>query len=386
MENPLKIADPAEPEELKDSAALIAPEQKRNPVFDVVRGIAMLCVILIHTGPESYLGYGLTMLLYFAVPLYFLVSGYLLFISASHSRFWPYMIKRIKGLLLPYLIFFIVSFIWTQTVYAASLNLPMFGFPIDWGAMLRAFLFAGQDLFGLAVVPPPLWFLHALFLSSIVFYFLAKIKKTWFTAVIAFVLLAISLPIQSLQIASDYWIIGLLPVALFFMVCGKLLCQLNHVFIRFKAKVKQYTNIKENVTTFSSFLGLLFLFVSLRLMQNGRGDMWRISSEWYFLAALFFCGACYLFSHETKNAVFLFTGKHSLLYLGLHSLVLGLPFVENLPQTFMNMGLDPLAAFVAYFILVFLLISLLVIVCLAIKNVFLWVFQKPKSTEMSADG
>ncbi len=364
----------------------IEQKKMRNEGFDTMRGIAMICVILIHMGTQAYLGYGIAMLMYYAVPTYFFISGYLLSASASRSQFSSYLLKRVKGLLVPYVCFFAISLLWTQTVYAYFLHVPLFSFSVDWMAMLRAFAFSGKDLFQIALVHPPLWFLHALFFVSLAFYFLAKIKKLWITALLAFVLLTISVPIQRLPISSDYWIISLFPAALFFMVCGKLVRQLNDGYVQFKEKIKYQAKLSDYTGLLSAFLVPLLILFSLLLMQDGRGDIWHISSEWYFLGAMVFTAACYLISQQSKNALLLFAGKHSLLYLGLHSLALSLPFIAGLPETFQNMGFDRTASFVCYFIVALMLTSAMVFLCVSTKNLFMKVINKSKNTEVDIHG
>ncbi len=99
-----------------------------NPAIDILRIISILAVILIHTSsrvlevnhfdlksvPVLTIANQLSR---FAVPLFFMISGFVLELSFSvHQNFWLYIKKRFSKILLPYLFWslFYYFFIYTH--------------------------------------------------------------------------------------------------------------------------------------------------------------------------------------------------------------------------------------------------------------------------------
>lgn len=329
----------------------------RNERVDVLKGLAMLCIMMIHMRTEEFLGYSVLMSLYYAVPLYFLISGYLLADSVESNGFGRYLWKRTKRLLLPYLLFFGVSYLWVNTVQALSCGIRAFGFHVPWAQVARAFFFAGKYLNDLAVVPPPIWFLHALFFVSLVFYFLAKIKNTAVLVVLAVLLGVAVAPLQWALRESPLWLLRLFPAALVLMLCG---CVIRRVQSKREKPRKQGR-------AFHSVFSLPLFWAALRLTRLGRGDTWEIGSGWYFLGALAFSLACFLIARESKNQMLAFVGRNSLYYLGIHPLLLILPMVEALPDHFADRGFDGAAAYFCYFAVCFLAVSVCVFAVVSAK-------------------
>ncbi len=322
----------------------------------------MICVIMLHMRTEEFIGYSLMATFFYAVPLYFFISGYLLSASASRAEFRPYLWKRVKGLLIPYVIFFVISFLWMNTVYAHFKGMGLFGFQTDWTHLAKAFLFAGEYLYTVAIVPPPIWFLHALFFCSILFYFFVKIRFLSVQVGLAAFLCVSAATLQNRLQNSSFWLIRMLPTALFFMLCGHFCRQI-------------YNWSKENTDSHKIFrLHFFWVFplflLLLWLMVRGRGDMWNITSEWYFPAAFVFFAICYLLTRETDSRLLLFVGRNSLLYLGIQPLILVLPFAEGLPEYFRGKGFDGLAVYLSYFAVTFLMISGMVALIVLVRKFY----------------
>lgn len=93
-----------------------------NPAIDLLRFISILAVILIHTTTRTLeaTGYDLnrtpwTLLLHqisrFAVPLFFLISGFVLELNSSHRlSYWQYLKKRLSRIFIPYVFWSAVYF------------------------------------------------------------------------------------------------------------------------------------------------------------------------------------------------------------------------------------------------------------------------------------
>ncbi len=342
-------------------------KRDRNVTLDILKGISMIFVIILHMDSQPYIGYGLRMTLLYAVPLYFWISGYLLVSSAQNAGFPAYLWKRVKGLLVPYIVFFAFTLFWKTTLYGTSFR---------WDDIKNAFLFSGEYLFNSPVLTPPLWFLHAMFLLSILFYFLARIRNKYILMLMVFALLMITLPLQTAMRQSPYWIVCLFPVALFFMILGYLCRIFSDRYQTFVGNPDQKNHAAQRLPIPNSFCAFGLLVASIFTMQLGRGDSWCITSDWYFLGAVLFAAACYLFAKESQNRVLIFAGQNSLYYLGLHAFVLELPFTKRLLPYLTGRQLDKHAAFFAYFVVSFLMISLLVFGVVWLKERILSVFHR----------
>ena len=283
-----------------------------------------------------------------------------------------------KSTLIPYLIFFIVSFLWTNTAVAYVNGVPFFSYAYSWSELFKAFVFSGESLFNNALITSPLWFFHALFLGSFIFYFLVKIKNMFVLNLLAFVLLLATLPLQAMFMKTAYWVLGLLPCMLFFMLVGYMLKLYSGRLAALLNRLEKTTGQRGAATLLNSFISLGLLLACFYVMRSGRGDMWAITSEWYFLGALLFSAACYFFARESQNAVLAFVGENSMLYLGVHPLVLMLPQSLGLLGYFKNIGFDGVLVYLAYFIANFLIISLVVYIIATVMRFFKFIVKSKK--------
>lgn len=326
---------------------------KRDPHLDVMRGWLMILIMITHMQVLDLIGYStIAYILTFALAAYFFLSGYL-YNPAKNQRFGPYIAHKVQTLLLPYGIFFGLSFLWTNTVYAYFQQNPIFGYRFTWGELFSALFGAGKYLFDFPLVPAPIWFLHALFFASILFYFIMKLKKPVLLLAAALILAGITVPLRQALADNPIWLFRLLPPALFFMLCGYLFRLLMTDALR--------RWLQQNIVT-SLFVPMACLMAGLFIMQKARGDLWDITSYWFFLGALISILGCFVFAQSSDSVALRFVGENSLLYLGLHPLILMLPPIAALPAWMMARGFDGLAVFIGYFMIAFALISLLVLV------------------------
>ena len=90
---------------------------QRNQAIDIMKGIAILCVMVDHTywAPDW-----LTAIIYsFHIPLFFIISGYFAKVSEDGVSFRAYLQKNCRQLLLPYAIAAVAScaFVIAQSVH-----------------------------------------------------------------------------------------------------------------------------------------------------------------------------------------------------------------------------------------------------------------------------
>lgn len=160
---------------------------ERNIEIDIMKGIAILCVMLGHSSWVS--NALLTVICSFHMPLFFLVSGYYQKTHEEVSVSWGgYVRKNAKQLLVPYAIVACVSCLWAAlaSIYKNDGNIfihilasNIFAWDTQWG------IFDHWD--------GPTWFLLALFWARLFFYWLSKIGK-------CFVPLCISLSVAMIFI------------------------------------------------------------------------------------------------------------------------------------------------------------------------------------------
>ncbi len=102
--------------------------------LDLIKGFAILSVIVLHTIPIEYLGtIHAQLYIWQAVPVFFIISGITLVISSSqksHMTFKDFyiqnLISRIKRIVLPFLVIFVISLaygIYTHKAYIGVLNI-----------------------------------------------------------------------------------------------------------------------------------------------------------------------------------------------------------------------------------------------------------------------
>lgn len=140
----------------------------RFNVIDVTKGIGILLVVFAHV----YYGHDALVLIYsFHMPLFFIVSG-LLFRKEKNPEFLPFLKKRAKRLLVPYVIYEAVSIVClylSERVYPGVFDVSKAKY-IEYFRQILVSNWSGTH------VNQPLWFLPCLFLVEMVYYFLAKMK------------------------------------------------------------------------------------------------------------------------------------------------------------------------------------------------------------------
>lgn len=137
--------------------------KQRLQYMDLAKGVGIILVVIGHSTYAS--DSVLTWLAGFHMPLFFIISGMLLFLGKESERsFKEILIKKGKGILLPYATFSILTILINSVFYA----LFMGGFSFD---KIIPNIIETVTFYGISV----LWFLPALFLGEILF--LAVLKK-----------------------------------------------------------------------------------------------------------------------------------------------------------------------------------------------------------------
>ncbi len=142
-------------------------QHRRIAFIDLTKGLCILLVVMIHIGGAFELFDSKSLITCFCMPLYFFVSG--LFFK-SYEGFAGFSIRRINSLLIPFLIFYIGSFI---LMYVISKIRPgTFQLPVRFDELLL--VLRGHELIRF---DPSIWFLVALFNCNILFYILHYLRR-----------------------------------------------------------------------------------------------------------------------------------------------------------------------------------------------------------------
>lgn len=137
-------------------------EAKRQNWIDVIKGIGIILVVFGHVYSENPVS---VWIYSFHMPLFFALSGFI-FAAYSYNKktsFKDYLIKKLKSLIVPFILFRIILVLY-------------------WFAVERHF--RDLDL-------GPIWFLPVLFAAEIITYFINIKKKPVFNGIFAVVCLAV---------------------------------------------------------------------------------------------------------------------------------------------------------------------------------------------------
>ena len=163
-------------------------KEQRNIEIDIMKGIAILCVMLGHTTwIPGWLG---SFIYSFHMPLFFIVSGYF---AKTYSEYqgngWDYLLKNMRQLVAPYIVIAGLSCIFplVQAIHYSDMSLVTHKAL----ALVLATDKTWEDsLFDYDI--PPIWFLLALFWGRMIFYWLSKWEK-WLIPISALLTIAVIL-------------------------------------------------------------------------------------------------------------------------------------------------------------------------------------------------
>jgi fucose 4-O-acetylase-like acetyltransferase len=268
-----------------------------------LRGIGIFFVILGHANPERPLSWYIYS---FHMPLFFIVSGYLLHGRESRG-IKNHTVKAVKRYMIPYTIFFLLSFVSASVLFPLVFNKPLISSPFTFPDILKAYFYASAWLERIPLGNISLWYLPFAMITSIVFFLLLKIVKNNSFILIGFaILICFIAPYYQSLFSSNRPIltINILLPALFFMISGYL----------FK-KVEDELNFPMIITILIGVVGLVLAFL------NGYANISSIKSPLYFTAALCSVYFYYAILKTDRIRLLSYAGDNSLIFLGLHLIV-----------------------------------------------------------------
>lgn len=282
----------------------IPRETGRVAWIDMMRGIAILLMILCHLSMYGSFPYSLQKLIYvFHVPVFFFVTGCVEHFDLPVGKFAG---KKAKALLVPYFILFFLSrhlFLWDHLD-----DLPDIFFRLITGLNVG-----------------PLWFLPTLFFTELLFRVIYdRSEKRFFCRVVLLSIAGIAINRLVLPVCwfhreflNFFWHLDVVPTVLFFMYLGHVVFR-NGLLCRI-AQTPKY------------FYGAAFLCLLLTAASGKLNDFVDIHVGRYGLFPYFYVGACagifltaffslFLETHKVGilSKLLVLAGKNSMVLLAFH--------------------------------------------------------------------
>lgn len=277
--------------------------KQRNFAIDATKAFGIFAVVVAHND-YTLLG---SYLYSFHIPIFFFISG-LLYNEDKYNNFTVLLKKRFVSLMIPYFSVSILLFLFWFIIgrkfgASAELNLSVF----------KNFLgiFYAQGGIEYMDWGVPMWFLPALFLTSLVYYFISKLKLE-----IRILLLIISgfiaYVFSELLSFRLIWSFDIVFTALIFYGTGNVLRK--SIFSEIIAV--NHSPKKLLITGIALILNVTFFIL------NDKIDISKAVYHNYFFMYLSGVGGSVfylsLFSYLPYNKFIAFTGQNSLLIMGFH--------------------------------------------------------------------
>lgn len=192
--------------------------QKRYNYIDIIKGLGILSVIFLHT--TDFHG-----VLIYALPAFFLVSGYLFHPTDSKDEF----LKSFNRILVPYLIFYTLISLSRAIFSDNNLSISLYNY-------FKYLILAGNFLRGDFGV---FWYINVLFISLNIFNYLqsGKMKLPENKWILSILIVAI-VSLQAIDINLP-WNLQTIPLALFYFFIGSIAKQ-KDINSKFMAWSKRY--------------------------------------------------------------------------------------------------------------------------------------------------
>lgn len=273
--------------------------------IDAAKGIGILGVVAAHTQGLWYgIGYLYTYNALVCISIFFLISGYLFNVEKYIHSITLFIKTRFNQLIIPLFSFVIISLV-MQYVYfrftgviltKAFWNFDLFTLISGVLSINTYYMFRFTSL----------WFLAALFVCEIVFYFLLKITDNPFCLGAIITLCSVPVLIFYHNLFSPFWFApGIVAMGLYFM---------GYVY-------KKY-NISKKINSYILLI-LLLIFAIIGFQRESHMGIsllaWKNIYYWYIGTftgtSLVFFGMFILYKYNLKSKILEYFGKNSLLIM-----------------------------------------------------------------------
>lgn len=318
--------------------------QNRNITIDIYKGLAIILIVLGHLETTKLIN---DFIFLFHVPAFFFIAGMTFRIKEDES-IWSFVRKKAYRLLLPYLCFTIIISI-TQLmtgIYVGEVIDMTNRFSLRTITLNCLDVLVGGGVKGATLTQGPAWFLYALFVASILFWYVNKLKINKIVmggGILVLFILSIKLGV----LTDAPFRLGQSIAAVFFMWCGQM----------YKAVIDKYQNL---IKPFISAIGTALGFIALLFVAWWLEDSIDMAGNYYpssmivaLTAAIVGCVALHMFSSLISKSragkVFVYYGLNSMLILGLH-----IPLRNVFRLCFSKIGLTAQQSSLPIFVLILL--------------------------------
>lgn len=281
-----------------------------NSQVSIAKGIGIILVVIGHSGAPSFI----TNFIYsFHMPLFFLLSGYFFKEISSWDQYSHFIIRRIKGLWIPYVLYCIPFLLLHNMLAPLGFDSGTLYEPSDYlSHFMKLLLFKGEP----SGYFPAFWFLRALFISSILLASISFIKSSmkiredrWIEVICVF-----GLAVFALHFFYNVLLIKLTLVSTIFLCIGVAYRHLMEKGIRYSWGLVVITMI---VTAVCSYI---FGFVQITEVDSNYFMTYVLLA---IIGTLFIMSISYKIDlHNTFfKKILVYVGNHTMVVLALHAIV-----------------------------------------------------------------
>ena len=275
--------------------------KKRIYWIDILKGVGMLLIMLGHAPIPKFL---VPYIYSFHVPLFFCISGFLFSIK-KYTSFGYFLKSKLKGLLIPYLIFSLFNYI-AYLIYS----------------FLEKKVVSIKPLLGIllgirdsqwSIGNGPLWFVLALFVSEIMFYFIIVLTKENIKkiGIILFLFSIIGYFYNEFIGIKLVWSIDAALIAVTFVGLGYIIKRLDII------------NKVDNYTTFIILVVINIIFATLNIPYLDMFYDIYGNYIYFYLAAISGIISMFVICKKVRHSKLLeFIGQNSFVYLGIHQYII----------------------------------------------------------------
>lgn len=280
----------------------------RITYIDIAKGIGIFFVIwghIILNGP------GYNFIYAFHMPLFFFLSG-LVFSDKKYESGKEFIKKRLKTLILPYIIWSIVTYLYWVLVenrFAGNANII--------SPFIQIFISQGSSGYMLHNIP--MWFVLCLFLVEIIYYYICKIKNFAFRRItilsLGIIGCIMTLENSFFDFTKLFWSAEIALVALpFYWIGNEISNKFDKVTLGTKICDRKILSIAISVILFSVLLITSNLNPDISMGSDKLGN-WLL----FYINAILGIILIMLISIMIKSNDFLeFLGKHSFFIMATH--------------------------------------------------------------------
>ena len=313
---------------------------KRLDWIDIAKGYGIVLVILAHLNKWSFNNY----IYSFHLPLFFFLSGY---VFKVNNNFVDFLIKKIKGLLVPYFLLGI-----PMVLFIALYNLKG----------LKGIKYYSIQLL-IQKRQFTIWFLTGLFILNVLFYFVEKLfKKDVCIFIVSVIMAGLGLFYYKNGGLALPWNMDVSFTAMPFFA-GGFICKNN------KDKIDDLLSKKNDWLFIILFalINLVLTYINIKLSGSTLEMYFNVYGQPIitYLAAFAGIFVVVLISKKFENRIIKYIGRNSLIYFAWHQTIF-MPIVDDI---FILLKLDVFEPFstVGSIVIIAKLVVILVLISICIE-------------------